>query len=337
MKLKNDFSLRSYNTFGIDARCKSFFEYGSEDELKHFLSGQPSSQLLHVGRGSNLLFVNDFEGTVLHSAIRSLELVGETDDAVDLRVGAGLVWDELVAHCTARGWHGLENLSLIPGEVGAAAVQNIGAYGSEVAQFIVCVDTLRLADGTRLRIERDDCGYGYRRSNFKTAWRGTMAVTHVTLRLSKRFRPDTGYGALAKEITARGLGDSLTPEGLRNLVIEIRRSKLPEPEVLGNAGSFFMNPVVEPNLAESLAEQYPQMPRFDVEGGVKIPAGWLIEQAGLRGKRFGRVGIYEKQALVLVNHGGATGSEVAELSRRVQDEVERKFGIRIEPEVNFIG
>ena len=336
-----NYSLLGHNTFGVDVTCRRFVEYGDVDELREILAGlsqHPQSPFLAIGGGSNLLFTDHYEGTILHSAIRGRELVSEEQGVVRLRVGAGEVWDDLVDWCVAHGYYGLENLSYIPGEAGAAAVQNIGAYGKEVGDYIESVETLSVETGEVRVFQQKECEYAYRYSIFKGPLRGKYIVTAVVLRLSTRFEPDLSYGALSRELSARGISpDSVNAQLLRKLIIEVRRSKLPEPAELGSAGSFFMNPVVEAQVAEELLQKYPEMPHYSMPTGVKIPAGWLIEQCGWKGKRVGRVGVYEKQALVLVNFGGGTGKDISDLSRSIQEDVRRRFGIDIYPEVNFIG
>lgn len=340
MKVFENYSLLSHNTMGIDARCLRFAEYETIDELRALLAElrrTPDSRYLHIGAGSNLLFTGDYAGTILHSAIKGRTVLENDETMVRLRVGAGETWDDVVAWCVAQGYYGLENLSYIPGEVGAAAVQNIGAYGKEAGDFIERVETVSVETGEERVFLAEECRYAYRYSVFKGEMRGKYVVTAVVFRLSRIFQPDLSYGALQRELDRRALSAStLTASMLRQLIVEIRRSKLPEPAELGSAGSFFMNPVVERELAERLLAAYPDMPHFPVGGQVKIPAGWLIEHCGWKGRRVGRVGVYEKQALVLVNHGGATGEEMCRLSESIRQDVKCKFGISIFPEVNFI-
>ncbi len=333
-------SLLSHNTFGIDAQCRRFCEYTSIDELRLFideLHSHPNEPFLHIGGGSNLLFTQDFDGTILHSAIKGIETTENADGTVTVRAGAGEDWDEFVAHCVANGLYGLENLSLIPGEVGASAVQNIGAYGTEVADCIELVEAVSLNDGTMRTFINKECQYDYRNSIFKTALRGGYAITYVSYRLSRTFKADVSYGGLAREIAARGLSpENLTAQALRDLIIDIRRNKLPDPKDIGSAGSFFINPVVNEEKFAELAALYPNIPHYPAPNGVKVPAGWLIEQCGWKGKRLGRAGVYEKQALVLINCGGATGSDIVALSDAIRADVRHTFGIEIVPEVNFI-
>lgn len=327
-----------YNTFGIEAKAATYVEYASVTELQDFLGSMYGEKVLHVGGGSNLLFLGDYEGVVLHSAIRGIELVKDQDDEVVVRVGAGEVWDDFVAHAVANGWHGVENLSLIPGEVGASAVQNIGAYGVEAKDAIVEVEAVSLATGELRIFPCEECEYAYRKSIFKTSLRGQYAITHVTYRLSHTFRPQLDYGNIRAQLQTNGVGDfsTLTAQQLRDVIIQIRREKLPDPAVQGNGGSFFMNPVVSREQFEALQALYPQMPHYEVPDGVKIPAGWLIEQCGWKGRALGRAAVHDRQALVLVNLGGASGHDILRLSDTICHDVQTKFGITIHPEVNII-
>ena len=328
------YSLLPYNTFGLDVSATSFLEYASEDELCRLIGeGKVTRPFLHVGRGSNLLFVDDYHGTVLHSRIDGIEIVEECDDSVRVRVGAGVVWDDFVLHCVAHKWYGVENLSLIPGEVGASAVQNIGAYGVEVKDVIESVETINI-EGVKRIYTKDECGYSYRNSCFKSAEMKSVFVTYVHFRLGKTARYTLDYGAVKEEVAKQ---PELSLENVRRVVVALRESKLPDPKRLGNAGSFFMNPIVPRSLCDELRKRYPSMPFYDVDAHrVKIPAGWLIEQAGWKGKALGPAAVYEKQALVLVNLGGASGRDIVKLSDAVRKSVHDQFGISITPEVNFI-
>ena len=338
MNILHDYSLLAHNTFGIDARCQTFVEYastGEAAEVVRLLEGK-GEPLLIIGGGSNLLLTKDYDGVVIHSVIKGMEVVSETDDVVLLRVGSGEVWDDVVAACVAKGWHGAENLSLIPGEVGASAVQNIGAYGAEAADLIDRVEAVRLCDGESVVFTNADCQYGYRQSRFKHEWKNQYLVTYVTYRLKKHFEPKLDYGNIRVELECRGIAEP-TAQELRQVIIDIRQEKLPDPQVEGNAGSFFMNPIVDREKYESLLGQYPQMPHYHIdEAHEKIPAGWLIDQCGWKGKSLGRAGVHSKQALVLVNRGGATGADIVRLCETVRQDVKRKFDIQIEPEVNII-
>ena len=335
MRIENNYNLLRHNTFGIEVHCRKFVEYTSADELRTILGQRP---LLHIGGGSNLLFLGDYEGTVLHSAIQTLEHSTQGDDVL-LRVGSGMVWDDLVAQSIAHGWYGLENLSLIPGEVGASAVQNIGAYGSEAKDYITQVECMNLETGQLRTFSNEECHYGYRRSIFKTPEeRGHWAVLYVHYRLSLTFTPRLDYGGIRLQLQQRGIpAETVTASQLRQTIIDIRQGKLPDPKVQGNAGSFFMNPVVPREKYEALARLYPDMPHYDApDGGVKIPAGWMIEQCGWKGRSLGRAGVHDKQALVLVNRGSATGTEIVELCRAIQHDVKERFGVCIYPEVNIV-
>ena len=343
MKDFKDYSLLSYNTFGMDVKASRFIEYSSVDELKDFLydynhglsvySG--NLPLLHIGGGSNLLFTSDFNGVVLHSAIKGFEKVAETDGWVDIKAGAGEVWDDFVAYTVNNGLYGAENLSIIPGEVGASAVQNIGAYGVEVKDIIRTVHTICLSDLSSRDFSNEECCYSYRKSIFKGELKGKYIVTHVTYRLSKKENYHIEYGNISSQLERSGLKPTL--ENVRNTIISVRRSKLPEPSELGNAGSFFMNPVVSMDKFNELIALYPDMPHYPFDdSSMKIPAGWMIDQCGWKGHRIGPAGVYEKQALVIVNHGGATGKDITELADRIVESVYEKFGVRISPEVNYI-
>ena len=322
------------NTFGLDVKAGRWLEYASVEELKALIAeGQISSPYLHVGSGSNLLFLGDFEGTILHSAIRSIEMVNQDAEKVWLRVGAGVIWDDFVAYCVERGYYGAENLSLIPGEVGASAVQNIGAYGVEVKDLISCVETVDVHGDKRV-FGVEECGYAYRNSVFKRPDMKSFFVTHVTFALNKAEQYTLNYGTIRQELEKYPQIDLAT---VRQVIVSIRESKLPDPKVLGNAGSFFMNPIVTRTKYETLLQEYPSMPSYQVDAThVKIPAGWMIEQCGWKGKSLGNAAVHDKQALVLVNCGGATGADIVALSDAVRAAVREKFGVEIHPEVNMI-
>lgn len=331
-----DASLLRHNTFGIAARCKRWIEFSSEEELLQVLPTIPRYEpLLVVGRGSNILFTKDFEGTVLRSDIPGIQVCSGMDGS-HLRCGSGVEWDALVNFAVGQGIHGLENLALIPGDVGASAVQNIGAYGVEAKDFIERVEAIEIATGKKYSFTNADCQYGYRHSRFKDEWRGRFVITFVTYHLEGSFAPKLGYGGILFALRAKGITYPTAKE-LQQTIIDIRRAKLPDPSVLGSAGSFFVNPVVPRAKYEALARQYPAMPHYDVDAGqVKIPAAWLIEQCGWKGRQVGRVGVYEKQPLVLVNLGGATGEEVVGVSRFIRRDVKERFDIDIHPEVIIV-
>lgn len=327
-----DFQLRPYNTFGIEARAAEFIDYTDARDLSDIFPLAGVARWLHIGGGSNLLFTRDYDGLVLHSSATGVEVVAEDDETVDVRACAGLGWDDFVSMCVERGWTGAENLSLIPGEVGASAVQNIGAYGVEACDLIRRVETFDTENRCHRTFGVSECGYSYRDSRFKHERQ--YIVTHVTYRLSKQFKPDLSYGNLSSIFA--GQEDRLTPAALREAVIGVRRAKLPDPEVTGNAGSFFMNPVVSEDKYRQLLSVYPSMPAYKVAGGVKLPAGWLIDRCGWKGRSLGRAGVHPKQALVLVNLGGATAEDIMRLAATIEADVADKFGVAIKPEVNYI-
>ena len=327
------YSLLPYNTFGIDVSAARFLEYSSVEELKKLIvQGAVVTPFLHIGGGSNLLFTKDYDGLILHSRIEGIEVTEEDEYSVSVRVGAGVVWDDFVAYCVEHGWYGTENLSLIPGEVGASAVQNIGAYGVEVKDLISSVETVNI-QGVKRVFQVDECGYSYRNSIFKRPEMKQVFVTYVCFRLSKKEHYTLDYGTIRQELE----DCPVDLKTLRRVIIRIRESKLPDPKVLGNAGSFFMNPVVPRGVFEALQKQYPQMPFYELDADrIKIPAGWMIDRCGWKGKSLGPAAVHDKQALVLVNRGGATGADIVALSDAVRASVREKFGIDIHPEVNFI-
>lgn len=332
-----DYSLLPHNTFRMDVKAARFMEYSSEEELTAFLaSGGLTSPYLHIGGGSNLLFLSDYPGLVLHSSVKGVETVAETDERVELRVGSGVVWDDFVAYTVKKGFYGAENLSLIPGEVGASAVQNIGAYGVEAKDLVVSVDAVEAATGKKRRFTREECRYAYRDSIFKKELKGRYFVTYVTYRLSKLPVFHLDYGNVRAELEKDGMEPTLA--NVRRVIAAIRSNKLPDPKVTGNAGSFFMNPVVSQEQFDRLQAEYSEMPSYRLDGNrVKIPAGWLIERCGWKGKALGPAAVHDRQALVLVNRGGATGRDVLRLADEVARSVKERFGIEISPEVNLIG
>lgn len=321
------------NTFGLPATADDYFEYRSEEELRAYLAtGALQTPYLHVGAGSNLLFLNHFAGTVLHSCIRGVEVMRQTPDTVDVRVGAGEIWDEFTARCAAMGWYGAENLTAIPGEVGAAAVQNIGAYGVEIKDLIQAVETIDV-QGQSHCFTASQCAYGYRTSVFKQPGMKHHFITRVHLRLGLRPAYRLDYGTLQAELAHQ----PLNLDTVRRVIADVRWRKLPHPEQWGNAGSFFMNPVVSRAHYQSLVATYPQMPHYELgPDAVKIPAAWLIEQCGWKGRALGQAAVYRHQALVLINLGQATAHDIVALSQAIQADVKRRFDIQIKPEVNFI-
>lgn len=335
-KIKN-YPLLSHNTFGMDVKAAVFIEYDSVTELKSLIAGKKelNRPWLHIGGGSNLLFRGDYAGTVLHSAIRGYEVIDEDESGVTVRVGAGEVWDDFVAYAVNHQWYGAENLSLIPGEVGASAVQNIGAYGVEAKDLIVRVETVEVETGKEHVFDKEECRYAYRESIFKNELKGRYIVTYVTYQLGKLPVFNLEYGNVRSELASRNC--DVTLKNVRDTIIAVRKAKLPDPTVQGNAGSFFMNPLVSRDCYEALLRIYPDIPHYEGDSGrVKIPAAWMIDRCGWKGRQIGRAGVHSRQALVLVNCGGATGDEVISLAGQIQDSVFQKFGIRLSPEVNFI-
>lgn len=328
------YSLLPYNTFGIDVSATRFLEYASVEELQQLIvQGAITTPFLHIGGGSNLLFTKDYDGLILHSRIEGIEVLEEDEHSVSVRVGAGVVWDDFVAYCVAHGWYGVENLSLIPGEVGASAVQNIGAYGVEVKDLIAAVETVNIHGDWRV-YSVEECGYAYRDSIFKRPENKSIFITYVRFWLSKEEYYTLDYGTIRQELEKY---PALTLPTVRKVIIGIRESKLPDPKVMGNAGSFFMNPIVSKEILLALQQEYPQIPYYELsDGRVKIPAGWMIDQCGWKGKSLGPAAVHDKQALVLVNRGGAKGSDIIALSDAVRASVREKFGIDIHPEVNFV-
>lgn len=342
MDAQNNISLKTFNTFGIDVRADRMVVYHSIEELQDFIrcrvADGDDTPLLHIGGGSNLLFLNDFHGTILRSGIDDIYVTADEGDFVYVRVGSGMQWDAWVQYAVDSNWYGLENLSGIPGEVGASAVQNIGAYGAEAKDFILYVDCVDLQTGDIRHFCTAECEYRYRDSIFKNVVRGRYAITHVHFRLRHSFQPNLSYAGLRRELEQRNIQDyDLSAATLRQTVLDIRDAKLPKPEQLGNAGSFFTNPIIERSQWEALLAQHPEAPHYDVdETHVKVPAGWLIEQCGWKGRQLGRAAVYDKQALVLVNTGDATGQDILTLCQHIQADVRQTFGIELIPEVNVI-
>lgn len=327
-------SLRDRNSFGVEQRAAHLVEFETPDDLREiFARGIPPRWMVLSG-GNNVLFTEDYDGLLLTPVARQITILEERGETIRVRAEAGVEWDDLVEWAVERGLWGVENLSLIPGKAGAAPVQNIGAYGCEAADTIRRVEMFCVETATMLTLDAAHCGFGYRESVFKHALKGRVVITAVELELSRLPRPRLGYGDVEREVEARG---GATLRNIREAVCAIRRSKLPDPAVLGNAGSFFKNPVVEAPVAGALLAEYPDMPHYPApEGRVKLAAGWLIDRAGLKGHREGNVGVHERQALVLVNYGGATGGEVIAFAHRVRQRVRERFGIEIDTEVNIL-
>ncbi len=339
MILHENASLQRFNTFGIHAKAKFLVHLASLDEFAA-LASEPTfirSPRLILGGGSNILFTKDFDGLVMKVDIMGKTTVKESAESVWVTVGAGEPWHPFVLHCVDRGWGGIENLSLIPGTVGAAPIQNIGAYGVEIQKVIEHVDGMDLSTGDHRRFTRDECRFGYRESVFKHDLRENFFISSITLRLTKKYHQvETHYGAI-REVLDRNKITQPTIKEVSDAVVAIRTSKLPDPSVIGNAGSFFKNPTVSIEHADAIRRSHPTMPVYPVDNqNVKLPAGWLIEQCGWKGKRVGRVGVHEQQALVLVNFGGGEGAEIYQLAVKIQESVSKTFGVALMTEVNII-
>lgn len=329
-------SLKKFNTFGINVRADRLAAFKLEDNAVRFFKQHKGTEqnYLVLGGGSNILFTSDFHGTIIHPEIEGITMEGKSGSDIFVLAGAGVNWDKLVESTVNNGLGGLENLSLIPGYVGAVAVQNIGAYGVEVKDVIEKVRAISLADGSIREFTSAECKFGYRDSVFKHELKGLYLITKILFRLSTRPKLCLEYGSLKDELSKLG---PASIANIRKIVISTRQAKLPDPEQIGNAGSFFKNPFVPESVLESIQKKYPKLPVFrDRSGEVKIPAGWLIEQCGWKGKRIGDAGIHEKQALVIVNYGNATGSELFDLSEKVRKSVADTFGIDLEREVEMI-
>jgi UDP-N-acetylmuramate dehydrogenase len=336
MQTLRNYPLKAHNTFGFDVKALYYAAPSGLEELGELLAcpSYKAMPRLVIGSGSNLLFRTDFPGLVIHPQLRACAKIAEDDATVTLRVGAGVVWDDFVACCVAHRWGGLENLSGIPGTVGAAPVQNIGAYGAEVETAIKQVEALRMDDGQLLVFTHAACRFGYRDSVFKQAWKNKAVITHVVFELAKSPALVTHYGAIAEALKAfPGAGI----EQVRQVVLRTRAAKLPDPAELGNAGSFFKNPTLPRAQVDSLRAAYPQLPSYPVdELRTKIPAAWLIEQCGWKGRRAGAVGVHATQALVLVHHGGGTGDDILQLAHAIRQSVRDKFNINLDLEINIV-
>lgn len=340
LTIQSHVSLKPYNTFGIEANARYWVEISNEEDLQIILhlSDYIDKPKLILGGGSNVLLCQDFNGLVVKVAIQGINLIREDEAHVYVTAGAGVNWHELVVFCVERGYAGIENLSLIPGTVGAAPMQNIGAYGVELEQVFESLTAIHVLTGEKRTFLRADCAFGYRESVFKRALKDQYIITSVTFQLDKHPTFHTRYGAIQETLTEMGVSDeNLSIKAISQAVIRIRRSKLPDPAQIGNAGSFFKNPEISKRQFDALKTQYSELPGYPVgDETVKVPAGWLIEQAGWKGYRLGDAGIHTKQALVLVNYGNATGNELIALAKQVQASVLTKFGITISPEVNVV-
>ncbi|MCW3093246.1 MAG: murB [Ferruginibacter sp.] len=333
--LEENFSLKKYNTFGIDAAARYFSTFSTLEELNELLDvNQPSTFIL--GGGSNILLTKNIDGLVLKNDILGIEKLKEDDEHVYVKAGAGVNWHELVLHCISNNWGGMENLSLIPGNTGASPMQNIGAYGVEIKDIFFELEAFHLEEKKLVSFNLKDCEFGYRESVFKRKFRNKFVILNVSFRLSKHPVFNTSYGAIEKELEAMGVTE-LSIRAISQAVVNIRRSKLPDPAVIGNAGSFFKNPEIGSKQFEVLKNDFQNIVGYELPGGnIKLAAGWLIEQCGWKGFRKGDVGCHEKQALVLVNYGNATGGDIYSLSTEIINSVHDKFGVLLEREVNII-
>lgn len=338
MNILENQSLLHFNTFNIDISAKYFCETQSLEDIQNLIQSKKfkDEKYLILGGGSNILFTQDFDGIVMKVSQKEISILSESDDEIIIEVNAGYDWDSFVDYTVANNWFGLENLSLIPGTVGASPIQNIGAYGVEVSAFIVSVNGLEINSSETLVIEKSDCNFKYRDSIFKNELKHDFIVTSVVFKLSKKEKPNLQYSALSEFFTDINIID-ITAESVRNAVIKIRQSKLPDPQKLGNAGSFFKNPIIAKQVFDEIKSNFKELHGFSAgKDLVKISAGWLIEKCGMKGLRVGDVGVYDKQALVIVNYGKANGSDIKNFTEYVIEKVKNNFGINLIPEVNII-
>ncbi|MEC3905458.1 UDP-N-acetylmuramate dehydrogenase [Tamlana sp. 2201CG12-4] len=337
MQIKQNISLKAYNTFGIDVKAKHFVSINSIDNLKHILSLEEFPNKLVLGGGSNILLTKDFEGLVIHINLKGLKIVSQDDNFVYVNAKAGENWHDFVLWCINNNFGGVENLSLIPGNVGTAPIQNIGAYGVELKDVFESCEAMSLKTKHLKSFTREACEFDYRNSIFKQQVKGEYIITSVTFKLTKKdHKLSLNYGAIASELNHRGI-ETPTIRAISEAVIKIRERKLPNPKEIGNSGSFFKNPVITKSHFNMLTENFKDIPCYPVsDEEVKVPAGWLIEKAGFKGKQFDNYGVHKKQALVLVNYGGANGSDILKLSKLIQKTVKLLFGITIEMEVNIL-
>ena len=336
--IESNVSLKNFNTFGIDVSSKLFSQAENEDQVRNVIQSSEfcNNTSLILGGGSNLLFTKSFNGIVLRNHIQGIEVIEDTEEHVLVKVGGGVVWHDFVLHCIKKGWHGVENLSLIPGNVGASPMQNIGAYGVEIKEVFYELEAIHLKTGEIHYFNNSDCQFGYRESIFKNKLKGEYLISRVIYKLFKKGDYTISYGAIQKQLETMGVQE-LSAKSISDAVIAIRQSKLPDPKKIGNSGSFFKNPIVDKSSYDTIKSGFPDVVAYPAEKGfMKLAAGWLIEHAGWKGKTFGNYGVHKNQALVLVNYGGATGEEVKALAMDIQKSVFQKFGIAISPEVNII-
>ena len=338
-QIEKNKSLKEFNTFGIDAHARYFINITTPEALQELLQTDifKNEKHLILGGGSNVLFLNDFEGLIIKVSLKGMEIVDQDDETISLKVAAGEIWHDVVMHCVQNNWGGIENLSLIPGTMGAAPIQNIGAYGVEIKEVIKEVEVIDLKNGSKHIIKHDECRFGYRESVFKSEWKEKYFISSVTLTLrTKRHQLNRSYGAINDTLQQMNV---TTPsiQTISEAVVHIRQSKLPDPRVIGNAGSFFKNPTITQEHYELIKKINPTAPSYPtVNQEVKVPAGWLIEQCGWKGKKINEVGVHAQQALVLVNYGSGNGKEIFELSQKISASVKEKFNVTLTPEVNII-
>lgn len=337
MNIQENISLKPFNTFGLDKKARFFTSVNSREQLIESLiwSRNRGLEVFILGGGSNILLTQDVNSLVIKIEIAGIEVVDENDDHVWVKVGAGENWHSFVTHAIAQGWAGIENLSLIPGTVGASPMQNIGAYGVEIKDVFHSLRALNRANLEQKEFNKEECKFGYRESVFKNELLGQYIITSVTFQLNKKPEFNIEYGTIQETLQESG-NEELSIQAISDAVIKIRQSKLPDPKEIGNAGSFFKNPTISIENWEALKESFPNIPGYDVPEGKKVPAAWLIEQSGWKGKRFGETGVHAKQPLVLVNYGNSKGNDIKELAENIQASVFEKFGIPLKAEVNFI-
>jgi len=337
MNIQKNVSLEEFNTFGINKKAKYFTEATTDQDVINALNEAEKlgAPIFALGGGSNILLTQDLEALVIKINIKKIQPIKEDEDHIWVRVGAGEIWHDLVLHAISSNWAGIENLSLIPGTVGASPMQNIGAYGVEMKEVFDSLEAVNIQSREIETFNYDQCEFGYRESIFKNKFKGKYIITHVLFRLNKKPVFNVSYGAIQATLDQMGVTD-LSLDAVSKAVINIRQSKLPDPKVVGNAGSFFKNPTIEKNQFQDLRQAYPEIPGFENETGVKIPAAWLLEKAGWKGKTFGEIGVHHQQPLVLVNFGKGDGEAIKALSRDIQRDIQEKFGILLQPEVNFI-
>ena len=334
--IEKNIPLQTFNTFGFNETAEEFARFNSSEELTELLQHNKNKPLFILGGGSNILLTKKIEGLVLKNDIKGIKIIEENDDFVIVESGAGEIWHNFVVHCINQNWSGLENLSLIPGSVGASPMQNIGAYGVEIKDVFAYLLAYNIASEKIEKFDAEQCQFGYRESIFKQSLKGKYVICHVAFKLSKKAIKNTTYGAIEDELNKLGISDP-SIQDISRAVIAIRQSKLPDPALIGNAGSFFKNPIVPETIVDTLKEIYPDIPNYPSAPGMKkLAAGWLIEKAGWKGKSYGNYGVHKNQALVLVNYGGSTGKEIYDLSTEIIHDIKTKFNIELEREVNIM-